>query len=514
MTSQHETDYQYEVELHDIVKTFPKVTANDHIDVAVRKGEIKALVGENGAGKTTLMNILYGLYRPDKGHILIRGREHEFNSPYDAILAGLGMVHQHFMLFPSLTVLDNIIYGAEPTLGGFIRSAHAEKRIREISAGYGLNVPLNERVSSLPVGVKQRVEILKTLYRDASVLILDEPTAVLTPQERDTLFSILRNLAKQGKTIIFITHKLQEVMDISDTATVLRDGRVTAELETANTNPNEITRYMVGREVMLHVNKQEASPGKDIITVNDLSVRNEYERYLVSHVDFSVREGEIVGIAGVAGNGQSELIKALTGLIDVSEGRIDFAGQEITSFDVARRRDIGISYVPEDRTDRGLAEEASVGENIIMGYQHKNFLSNHGVLKRDKINDHSISILKSYDIKSSGPAVTTSSLSGGNQQKLVVAREMEHQSLLLIAEQPTRGVDVGSIESIHQDLISFRDKGNAVLLVSSELNEVMFLSDRILVMYEGEIVGEMASKEATEEKLGLLMAGGTKYYDE
>lgn len=497
----------FAVELHNIVKRFPGVLANDHIDLAVEKGEIRALVGENGAGKTTLMNILYGLYRPDEGELRLWGRPQHFHSPLDAIRAGLGMVHQHFMLFPSLTVAENVIYGLEPAKGGFIDTKTANDRVRQLAEEYGLQVDPRAVVGALPVGVRQRVEILKTLYRNASILILDEPTAVLTPQERDTLFVILRRLAEQGKTILFITHKLNEVMSISDQATVLRDGRVTATLQTANTTPQEITRYMVGREVALRVNKTPARPGPPVLAVDRLAVENETGRVVVKQISFEVRAGEIVGLAGVAGNGQTELVEALNGLRETAWGHIRLNEQDVTGASVEARREAGLAYIPEDRTQEGLALAASVADNLIMGYQDTPPISLRGLLQFRQIAQHSRHLIQRFAIKTSRPAEAGANLSGGNQQKIVVARELTHQSRLLIAEQPTRGIDVGSIEFIHTNLIEYRDKGNAVLLISSELSEIMALSDRILVMYEGQIAGEVPGNEATEEKLGLLMAG-------
>lgn len=497
----------YAVELRQIVKRFPGVIANDHIDLAVEPGEIRAVVGENGAGKTTLMNILYGLYQPDEGELLVRGEPQQFHSPLDAIRAGLGMVHQHFMLFPSLTVAENVIYGNEPTRGGFVDVKAANARVRQLAAEYGLQVEPTAVVGALPVGVRQRVEILKTLYRNASILILDEPTAVLTPQERDTLFIILRRLAEQGKTILFITHKLNEVMAISDQATVLRGGQVTATLTTANSSPQEITRFMVGREVALRVDKTPAQPGEPVLAVTGLTVRDQTERTVVKQVSFEVRAGEIVGLAGVAGNGQTELVEALTGLRKTAAGRVALSGQEITQAPVSERRERGLAYIPEDRAEAGLALAASVTDNLLMGYQTRPALAKNGLLQFREIARRSRALIERFGIKTSHPTEAGANLSGGNQQKIVVARELSHDSRLLIAEQPTRGVDVGSIEFIHTNLIACRDAGQAILLISSELGEVMALADRILVMYEGEIVGEVAATEATEAQLGLLMAG-------
>ncbi len=500
----------YALELRGIVKRFPGVLANDHIDLAVEPGEIRALVGENGAGKTTLMHILYGLYQPDAGAILIRGRKQLFHSPLDAIKAGLGMVHQHFMLFPSLTVSENVIFGAEPTHSGFIDRAAAQQKVAAIAQQYGLQVDPAAKVGQLPVGVRQRVEILKTLYRQAEILILDEPTAVLTPQERDGLFKILRGLAAQGKTIVFITHKLHEVMSLSDNATVLRNGRVTANLRTAATSPEEICRYMVGREVLLRVHKPPQQAGETVLAVERLSVKDEAGRPLVRDVSFQVQAGEIVGIAGVAGNGQTELIEAITGLRPLASGHIALEERDISRRPVGGRREAGQAYIPEDRNRVGLALGASVADNLLMGFQKRPGLSQHGLLSLAGIRDHASRLIQQYAVKVTSLGEATSNLSGGNLQKVVIAREFSQHGRLLIAEQPTRGVDVGSIEFIHQQLINYRAEGNAILLVSAELSEIMSLADRILVMFEGRIVGELPASEATEAQLGLLMAGSGK----
>jgi ABC-type uncharacterized transport system ATPase subunit len=497
----------YTLELRGIVKYFPGVLANDHIDLAVEKGKIRALVGENGAGKTTLMNILYGLYHPDEGEIYIRGKNHVFHSPHDAICAGIGMVHQHFMLFPSLTVAENVIYGAEPTRYGFVDRQVAYDKVAKIAQQYGLHVEPGARVGQLPVGVRQRVEIVKTLYRNADILILDEPTAVLTPQEQDGLFKILRSLADQDKTIIFITHKLHEVMNVSDEVTVLRTGKVTADLHTADTSPTEICRYMIGRDVMLGVDKAPHKAGDIVLSVEDLSIENEIGRRVVNQVSFQVHAGEIVGIAGVAGNGQTELIEAVTGLRSIAAGQIRFLDHNITRYSVADRRKAGQAYIPEDRNNVGLALEANVADNLIMGFQRQPNISRLRLLSFDGIREHVKHLIARYAIKVTKPTESTINLSGGNLQKVVAAREFSQHGRLLITEQPTRGLDVGSIEFIHWQLLDYREAGNAILLVSAELSEIMSLSDRILVMFGGQIVGEITAEEATEEQLGLLMAG-------
>jgi ABC-type uncharacterized transport system ATPase subunit len=501
----------YAIELRGIVKRFPGVLANDHIDLSVEPGEIRALVGENGAGKTTLMSILYGLYQPDEGEIILQGRPHRFRSPLEAIRAGLGMVHQHFMLFPSLTVSENVVYGAEPTRAGFVDNQSANQQVANLARRYGLFVDPTARVGDLPVGIRQRVEILKMLYRDAQTLILDEPTAVLTPQERDGLFEILRNLASQGRTIIFITHKLNEVMSISDNATVLRAGRVTGTLRTAATSPEEISRLMVGRDVILRIEKSAQESGEPVLAVENLRVENEARRALVKGISFQVRAGEIVGIAGVAGNGQTELVEALTGMRPIDGGQVTLMGQEISHQTVNDRREAGLAYIPEDRGHVGLALEARVSDNLIMGFQHTPSIARRGILQFAGIHHHAQKLIDRFKIKVSMAQEATSNLSGGNLQKVVVARELSHEGCLLIAEQPTRGIDVGSIEFVHQQLLDYRAAGKAILLVSAELSEVMSLSDRILVMYEGEVVGELdaSAPGTTEERLGLLMAGAT-----
>jgi ABC-type uncharacterized transport system ATPase subunit len=505
----------YAIELRGIVKRFPGVLANDHIDLSVEPGEIRALVGENGAGKTTLMRILYGLYQPDEGEIILQGHPHRFRSPLDAIRAGLGMVHQHFMLFPSLTVSENVVYGAEPTRAGFVDTQSANQQVADLAGRYGLLVDPTARVGDLPVGIRQRVEILKMLYRDAQTLILDEPTAVLTPQERDGLFEILRNLASQGRTLIFITHKLNEVMSISDNATVLRSGRVTGTLRTAETSPEEISRLMVGRDVIFRIEKPAQQSGEPVLAVENLLVEDEARRALVKGISFQVCAGEIVGIAGVAGNGQTELVEALTGMRPVDGGQVTLRGKAITRRAVSDRREAGLSYIPEDRGHIGLALAARVSDNLIMGFQHTPPIARRTILRFAGIREHARKLVDRFTIKVSTVQEATSNLSGGNLQKVVVARELSHQGNLLIAEQPTRGIDVGSIEFVHQQLLDYRAAGKAILLISAELSEVMSLSDRILVMYEGEIVGELdaAAPDTTEERLGLLMAGATENAD-
>jgi simple sugar transport system ATP-binding protein len=498
----------YHVELRGIVKRFPGVLANDHVDLAVKRGEIRALVGENGAGKSTLMNIIYGLYQPDEGAIYLNGQPLSFSSPLDSIAAGIGMVHQHFMLFPSLTVTENVIYGSEPTHRTLIDRKMGKQRVLELSEAYNLQVDPDRKVAELPVGVQQRVEILKALYRKADLLILDEPTAVLTPQEKDGLFDILRRLVSEGKTIIFITHKLQEVMEISDIATVLRGGKVTANLRTADTSPEEICSHMVGREVLLRVEKKPSQPTETVLTVEDLSVNDQRGVPVLQNASLSVRAGEIVGIAGVAGNGQEGLIQALSGLIKPKTGRIRLSGIDITNTSVAERRAKGMSYIPEDRTGLGLALDTSIIDNLSLGFQREHS-SSFGFLHLGSLRERTVNAVQDFGIKTANVEDPVNTLSGGNMQKVVLAREFLHNSPLIIAEQPTRGVDVAAIENIHRNLIAQRDDGHAILLVSADLNEILGLADRIYVIFDGRIVGEMLASEATEYGLGLLMTGVT-----
>lgn len=495
-----------EVEMRGITKRFPGVLADDNVDFSVEKGEIHALMGENGAGKSILMSMLAGLYRPDSGEILIRGEKREFNSPLDAIDAGIGMVFQSFKLFPSLTIAENVVFRQEPTRFGLIDRAEANAEVQRIAERYGLQVDPTARVDSVPVGVLQRVEIIKALYRDAQVLILDEPTAVLTPQETERLFDVLRALREDGRTIVFITHKLKEVMAISDRVTVLRDGRVVARLRTAESSPEEITRAMTGRDVELRPIPPTAPPGDVVLECEGVTVPGE-GRDAVSEASLTVRSGEIVGIAGVAGNGQVELAEAIVGMRPQSSGAVSLGGVDITKASIARRRDLGISYVPEDRHAVGSAPTASAAENLSMGHHRRSPLLQHGLLSRTRMVEYAQQLIERFRVKISSPATAVGTLSGGNLQKIVVARELAYEAPLLIAEQPTRGVDIGAIESIHREITDYRDRGGAVLLISAELSEIMNLSSRILVMFEGRIVAEVDVADATENGLGALMAG-------
>ncbi|MWA10011.1 ABC transporter ATP-binding protein [Streptomyces sp. BA2] len=486
------------VELRGITKEYPGTLANDRVDLTVARGEIHALMGENGAGKSTLMSVLYGLQRPDAGQILLDGREVTFASPSEAIAAGLGMVHQSFKLFPSFTVAENVVYAAEPRRFGLTDRAEALRRVGALADEHGLAVDPAAKVGDLPVGVRQRVEILKLLYRGARTLILDEPTAVLTPAEADGLFGVLRSLADDGRTVLLVTHKLREVMEGSDAVTVLRDGRVAARMRTADTTADGIATAMTGRAVELDRVHPAGAPGGEVLLVDSLSTER------VREVSLSVRAGEIVGIAGVAGNGQSELVEAIAGLRPLSCGRVTLSGQDITDASAARRRAAGLAYVPEDRVAVGTAPAATIAENLAMGHHR-----GHGLLRPSWLREHARVLIDRFGIKAASSRHTAGSLSGGNLQKLVIGRELAHESPLLIVEQPTRGVDIGAIQTIHDQLIAHRDAGHAILLVSAELSEIRGLSDRVLVMYEGRVAAEYAREDADERTLGLAMAGGS-----
>lgn len=495
------------LELRGITKRFPGVLANDAIDMTVRAGEIHAVVGENGAGKTTLMSILFGLFPADAGQVLVSGRPVRFVSALDAIRAGLGMVHQAFRLFPTLTVADNVVFREEPTRSGLVDRSESIRRVREVANRYGLAVDPAAVVENLPVGVLQRVEILKALYRDARILILDEPTAVLTPQERDKLFEVIRLLRDSGCTILFITHKLGEVMSLSDRVTVLRDGKSVAHLVTADTNPDEIARYMTGREVDLDRRAPPHNPGEAVLAVSNLSAAGEHGRTVIHEASLEVRSGEIVGVAGIAGNGQSELIEVIAGLRTPDTGSIRLNDADITHAEVSARRSAGMAYVPEDRHGVGTSHRASVWANLLMSHQRGPAFQRRGWFNLRAIRNHARSLIEAYDIRSGPIGSPVSTLSGGNLQKVVVAREMSHRAPLLIAEQPTRGLDIAAIEFIHDRLIRFRDRGGAVLMVSAELSEILALSTRILVMFEGRIVAELDPAEVTEAGIGLYMTG-------
>jgi general nucleoside transport system ATP-binding protein len=497
------------LELKGITKRFPGVVANDHVDLVVDEGEIHALLGENGAGKTTLMNVLYGMYHADEGEILIDGRPVRFEGPGDAIAAGLGMVHQHFMLIPVFTVTENIVLGNEPTEQlGWLDRRRAQRRVEELSERYGLDVPPDAVVEELPVGIQQRVEILKALYREADVLILDEPTAVLTPQETEDLFDVMRSLKEGGKSVIFITHKLKEVLAVADRITVLRGGRVVGTTTPAEASEEDLAAMMVGRNVQLTVEKPPAEPGDPVLVVDDLVVVDDRGQEAV-RVSFEVRAGEIVCVAGVQGNGQTELVEALTGLRPVASGVVELEGRDLTGRTPNDVLDAGVGHVPEDRQRDGLVVSFSIADNLVLDtFDREPFA--HGIV-RDfaAVHEAAEERVRRFDVRTPSVDVPASTLSGGNQQKVVVARELSRPISLLIASQPTRGLDVGSIEYIHEQIVAQRDRGIAVLIVSSELDEVLALGDRILVMFRGRIFGQVPGSEATRERLGLLMAGVT-----
>jgi ABC-type uncharacterized transport system ATPase subunit len=513
-----EQNLPFAVEMRNISKAWPGVVANDHVNLTVRKGEIHALVGENGAGKSTLMNILYGLIHPDSGEILINGQPVHISGPRDAIRLKIGMVHQHFMLIPPLTVAENIVLGHEP---GSVASTYDIKKARaiilELSKQYGLPIDPDVRVEKLSVGLQQRVEILKVLYRAADILILDEPTGVLTPQETFELFGVLRGLARQGKTIIFITHKLREVLELSDTITVLRRGKNAGTLVTSQTDQAEIARMMVGREVLLRVNKTPAHPGPVALHVEDAHALSDRGLETLHAVGLDVRAGEILGIAGVEGNGQSELVEAITGMLRLTAGRMTISeikdGQpvrerDITGMDARQERLAGLAHIPEDRRGSGLVLTDSIADNMILGRDRWEPFARGGfVLRLRQIVAWARKLIREFDIRTPSAEVPARALSGGNQQKIIIAREFSANPTVLIASQPTRGVDIGAIEFIHRRIIEQRDAGKAVLLISAELDEIRSLSDRIAVMYEGKIV-DIVSPEATEEQLGILMTGG------
>ncbi len=496
------------LELRNITKEFPGVLANDHIDLTLNEGEILALLGENGAGKTTLMNILYGLYTPDAGEIFIREQKVDIHNPNDAIEQGIGMVHQHFMLIPVFTVTENVMLGVESMRAGFFLDREtAAERIREISGTFGLEVDPDSYVEDLPVGVQQRVEIIKILYREAEILILDEPTAVLTPQEADELFKIIRSLVDKGKSIIFITHKLKEVLAIADRIAVLRNGKVVGATTPEEATEASLAKMMVGREVILRVEKKKPELGEAVLSVEDLVVMDDRGIEAVESVSLQVREGEVLGIAGVQGNGQTQLVEALTGLRKVEAGKFSIIGQDMSNTSPRKIREAGSAHVPEDRQKDGLVLSFPVVDNLVLNTYYEPPFAKGITLQADVIEKAGAERVELFDIRTPSIFIPTSSLSGGNQQKVIVAREFSRPIKLLIASQPTRGLDVGSIEYIHSRIIQKRDEGCAVLLVSPELDEIMSLSDRIAVMFEGKIIAVLPAAEATREKLGLLMAG-------
>ena len=505
-------EQQYAIEMLHITKKFPGIIANDDITLQLKKGEIHALLGENGAGKSTLMSVLFGLYQPEGGEIHKDGKKVEINDPNDANDLGIGMVHQHFKLVECFTVLDNIILGIEPNKHGFLMKAEAKKKVEELSKKYGLYVDTDAVIEDISIGMQQRTEILKMLYRDNEILIFDEPTAVLTPQEISELMQIMKNLAAEGKSILFISHKLNEIMEVADRCTVLRKGKYVGTVNVKDTTKSELSKMMVGRNVEFVVQKEEAKPGEVILDVKDMTVASKlHKKNAVNKVSLNVRAGEIVCIAGIDGNGQTEFVYGLTGLEPVTEGKITLCGQDITNISI-RKRNENMSHIPEDRHKHGLVLDYTLEDNMILQrYFEPEFVSKTGFMNRKNIRAYAERLIEQYDIRSGqGPITTARSMSGGNQQKAIVAREIDKDPQLLVAVQPTRGLDVGAIEYIHKQLVKQRDEGRAVLLVSLELEEVMSVSDRILVMFEGEIVGELDPKKTTVEELGLYMAGAKR----
>ncbi len=503
---------EYIIEMRNITKEFPGIKANDNITLQLKRGEIHALLGENGAGKSTLMSVLFGLYQPEEGEILKNGEVVKINDPNDATALGIGMVHQHFKLVECFTVLDNIILGAEDTRFGFIKKADAREKVSQLSEKYGLHVDVDEKIEDITVGMQQRTEILKMLYRDNEILIFDEPTAVLTPQEIDELMQIMRNLAAEGKSILFITHKLNEIMAVADRCTVLRKGKYVGTVDIKDTTKENLSQMMVGRPVEFVVEKAPAQPKEEVLKVEGLSVKSKVHKKLaVNNVSFSVRSGEIVCIAGIDGNGQSELVYGLTGLEPVAAGKVTLNGEDVTKSSIRFRNTHGISHIPEDRHKHGLVLDYTLEQNMVLQRYFEPEFQKHGFIKFNNVREYSDKLIEQYDVRSGQGSVTVvRSMSGGNQQKAVVAREMDREHSLLIAVQPTRGLDVGAIEYIHNQLVAKRDEGSAVLLVSFELDEVMNLADRILVMYEGEIVGQLDPKTTTVQELGLYMAGAKR----
>ncbi|NTW72553.1 MAG: ABC transporter ATP-binding protein [Eubacteriaceae bacterium] len=500
------------VEMKNITKIFPGVVANDSVNFTLRKGEVHVLLGENGAGKTTLMNILYGLYTQTSGDIFLHGEKVDIKNPNVAIKHGIGMVHQHFMLVQPFTVTENIILGDEPMTGKiFVDINKARNNVKDISDKFGLEVNPDAKIANLSVGIQQRVEILKALYRGAEILILDEPTAVLTPQEIDELEEIINNLVKDGKSIILITHKLKEVMNMSDRITVIRRGKVIDTIATQGTDIDALAELMVGRKVDLHVDKKLKATGEVVLEVKDLKVADNRKIEAVKGVSFTVRTGEIFAIAGVDGNGQRELIEGITGLRPVKSGSVTFAGEDITKKNSRDIIELGMAHIPEDRQKRGLVMEHDLAENMILGYHYKEPFAKNRIMNYEKIHAHAKALIQEYDIRTPNENITAQSLSGGNQQKVILAREFHKDPILILAAQPTRGLDVGAIEFVHRKIVEARDNNKAVLLVSLELDEVLALADRIGVIYDGKIVGVLDAKDANERKLGAMMAGGKEF---
>ncbi len=503
----------YAIEMLNITKKFPGIIANDNITLQLKKGEIHALLGENGAGKSTLMSVLFGLYQPEEGVIKKDGKVVSIKDPNDANNLGIGMVHQHFKLVECFTVLDNIILGVEPNKMGFLQKDEARAKVMALSEKYGLNIDPDALIEDITVGMQQRTEILKMLYRDNEILIFDEPTAVLTPQEIHELMHIMKNLAAEGKSILFISHKLAEIMEVSDRCSVLRKGKYIGTVETKNTTMAELSAMMVGRNVNFHVEKKPATPGENVLTIENMTVASKvHKNNAVKNVTLHVRAGEIVCIAGIDGNGQTEFVHALTGLEPMVSGKIILNGTDLSDASIRRRSVLGMSHIPEDRHKHGLVLDYTLEDNLVLQrYFEPEFTNKAGFLKRQNIRSYAEKLIDQYDVRSGqGPITMARSMSGGNQQKAIIAREIDKAPEILVAVQPTRGLDVGAIEYIHKQLVAQRDAGKAVLLVSLELDEVMDVSDRILVMYEGELVGQFEQGKVTEEELGLYMAGAKR----
>lgn len=502
----------YVIEMLHITKEFPGIKANDDITLQLKKGEVHALLGENGAGKSTLMSVLFGLYQPEIGTIKKNGKEVKINNPNDANDLNIGMVHQHFKLVEVFSVLDNIILGVEPNKMGFLQKKEARDKVVELSEKYGLKVEPDAIIEDISVGMQQRVEILKMLYRDNEILIFDEPTAVLTPQEIEELMEIMRRFTKEGKSILFITHKLNEIMAVADRCTVLRKGKYIGTVDIKNTTKEELSKMMVGREVNFKVDKSLAKPKDLILQAEHVTVASKgHKKDAVKDVSFDIRRGEIVCLAGIEGNGQTELVAALTGLEPVSGGKVTLCGEDITAMPIRERSKKGMSHIPEDRHKHGLVLDYTLEENLVLQQYWRPEFQNKGFVKKDSVRAYAKQLIRQFDVRSGqGPVTVVRSMSGGNQQKAIIAREIAKEPELLVAVQPTRGLDVGAIEYIHKQLIAQRDADKAVLLVSLELDEVMNVSDRILVMYEGEIVGEFRPEETTVEELGLYMSGGKR----
>ena len=504
---------QYAIEMLNITKRFPGIIANDNITLQLKKGEIHALLGENGAGKSTLMSVLFGLYQPEEGIIKKDGQVVKINDPNDANRLGIGMVHQHFKLVECFSVLDNIILGVEPNTAGFLQKAEARQKVLDLSEKYGLQVDPDAIIEDITVGMQQRTEILKMLYRENEILIFDEPTAVLTPQEIEELMQIMKGLAAEGKSILFISHKLNEIMEVADRCSVLRKGKYIGTVNIAETTKEELSRMMVGRDVEFVVAKEPAKPTDVVLNVEGMTVASKmHANNAVKNVSLQVRKGEIVCIAGIDGNGQTEFVYGISGLEPLKSGKIEFLGQDITKMPIRKRSVMGMSHIPEDRHKHGLVLDYSLENNLVLQrYFEPEFTNKAGFLKKANIRKYAERLIEQYDVRSGqGPITPARAMSGGNQQKAIIAREIDTDPKLLIAVQPTRGLDVGAIEFIHRQIVAHRDAGNAVLLVSLELEEVMSLSDRILVMYEGEIVGELDPKKTTVEELGLYMAGAKR----